>query len=149
MSGKLRSTIAARLTMKTGDLVLDTSAVVEHFKGNRSVSNSIENAGVAYLPVTALGELQYGALNSGNPSKKTAQIEKFLESVELLRPDKGTSTAYAEVRLRLAREGNPIPENDLWIAAHAKQMGVPLMTKDKHFDKISDLAVFPVEFASS
>jgi tRNA(fMet)-specific endonuclease VapC len=37
--------------------------------------------------------------------------------------------------------GQPIPENDLWIAAVALELDMPLANRDAHFDRIDGLAV--------
>ncbi|MBS4028725.1 MAG: PIN domain-containing protein [Ignavibacteriales bacterium] len=34
----------------------------------------------------------------------------------------------------LKKNGTPIPENDMWIAATCKKLNVPLLTQDKHFE---------------
>ena len=41
----------------------------------------------------------------------------------------------------LKKDGNPIPANDVWIAAQAMEHGADLLTSDRHFEKISGLAV--------
>ena len=38
--------------------------------------------------------------------------------------------------------GKPIPENDIWIAAITKEIGLPLITRDKHFANIDDITTF-------
>ncbi|HEY4572503.1 MAG TPA: PIN domain-containing protein [Thermoanaerobaculia bacterium] len=37
------------------------------------------------------------------------------------------------------RKGRPIPENDIWIAASARQHGLTLATRDGHFDDVDGL----------
>ena len=48
-----------------------------------------------------------------------------------------TSRVYAEIRYELRLAGRPIPENDLWIAALARQHRLPVLTNDAHFDQVS------------
>jgi tRNA(fMet)-specific endonuclease VapC len=36
----------------------------------------------------------------------------------------------------MKKKGNPIPENDIWIAALAKQYSLKLLTRDRHFESI-------------
>jgi len=45
------------------------------------------------------------------------------------------------VRDRLRLKGRPIPENDIWIAAVALQHGLPLATRDDHFNEVDGLRV--------
>ncbi len=42
---------------------------------------------------------------------------------------------------QLHKKGKPIPTNDVWIAAVAQQYDYILITVDKHFDEIGELAV--------
>jgi tRNA(fMet)-specific endonuclease VapC len=39
----------------------------------------------------------------------------------------------------LRQKGHPIPENDIWIAASARQHGLTLVTRDGHFGYVEDL----------
>jgi len=61
--------------------------------------------------------------------------------VALLNPDSATAERYAQIAVTLEREGQPIPENDLWIAAVALELDMPLATSDAHFDRIASLTV--------
>ena len=36
-------------------------------------------------------------------------------------------------------KGHPIPENDIWIAAVAKQYALTLASRDAHFREVDDL----------
>ena len=37
--------------------------------------------------------------------------------------------------------GKPIPENDVWIAALAKEYNLPIASRDKHFEYVSELGI--------
>jgi predicted nucleic acid-binding protein len=56
-------------------------------------------------------------------------------------PDAATAEVYGQISARLSRFGVPIPQNDIWIAAIAKQAGLPLATGDKHFSEVDGLPV--------
>lgn len=43
--------------------------------------------------------------------------------------------------MRLKQRGNPIPENDLWVAAACIENQIPLISEDKHFDFIEDMII--------
>ena len=43
--------------------------------------------------------------------------------------------------MKLKKIGHPIPENDIWVAATCLEVGIPLLTRDGHFDYIRDLEV--------
>jgi tRNA(fMet)-specific endonuclease VapC len=53
--------------------------------------------------------------------------------------DDPTSGTYAEIRDELKRAGRPIPTNDLWIAALARQHELPLISRDRDFDSVRGL----------
>ena len=46
---------------------------------------------------------------------------------------------YGVVKQELRRKGRPIPENDIWIAATARQLKLALVTRDRHFDEVDGL----------
>jgi len=46
---------------------------------------------------------------------------------------------YASLRASLKRSGRPIPVNDAWIAALAMQHQLPILSRDVHFDALSDV----------
>jgi len=122
-------------------LLLDTSVVVKHFRYPTAVVNKLAEYEELYLPQPALGELYYGAYRSGRLETSLAQIERFLDAVDLLVADKETSVFYGQIAAGLARAGTPIPQNDIWIAALARQTGLRVATTDDHFDRVTNLTV--------
>ena len=48
---------------------------------------------------------------------------------------------YAEVKLARQKQGLALDENDLWIAASARQAGATLVTRDTDFRQIEGLRV--------
>ena len=55
--------------------------------------------------------------------------------------DLGTAAAYGQIKDELRLKGRPIPENDVWIAAVARQHGLILASRDDHFRSVDGLAV--------
>jgi predicted nucleic acid-binding protein len=54
----------------SGSVLLDTTIVVEHLRGTTpSIGQRFKETNTIYLPLTALGELFYGAYNSTFESK--------------------------------------------------------------------------------
>ena len=53
--------------------------------------------------------------------------------------DRATAACYAEVRLALKAIGRSIPVNDTWIAAVARQLALPVLSQDAHFDAVKGL----------
>jgi predicted nucleic acid-binding protein len=44
-----------------------------------------------------------------------------------------------QIKAELAHLGKPIPDNDVWIAALARQHDLPLATRDDHFTAVPAL----------
>jgi tRNA(fMet)-specific endonuclease VapC len=53
--------------------------------------------------------------------------------------DERTAEFYCLILDQLKNNGTPIPTNDIWNAAVAFQQGMPIYTKDQHFNKIKGL----------
>lgn len=122
-------------------ILLDSSAVIAHFRGKLDIFQLVEPAEPLFLPLVALGELWKGALKSANPPKHLAKIAQLLKIVAVLNPDSATAEQYARAAVALEAKGQPIPENDLWIAAVALELDLPLATRDSHFDRVDGLTV--------
>ena len=52
-----------------------------------------------------------------------------------------TAERYAIIRDGLRRAGNPVPANDLWIAAGAMEHALRVVTLDDHFCKMPQIIV--------
>jgi tRNA(fMet)-specific endonuclease VapC len=115
--------------MTGSNILLDTSIVIELFKGNPSVTSSLENHQSVNIPFAVLGEIYLGAYRSSNSKKHLKQINDFLKKCNVLIADNETANYYALIKTELLNKGKPIPENDIWIAAVAKQYELKLITK--------------------
>jgi len=90
-----------------------------------------------------LGELRSG-FRSGNFEKENEQLlQKFLSSyiVSVGIIGDAESREYAYLKHYLRKNGNPIPTNDIWIAASAIVKGGTLLTRDKHFEHLPQVRV--------
>jgi tRNA(fMet)-specific endonuclease VapC len=130
------------LTTTPGSILLDTTIVIDHLRGNSpGLAENFEETAILYLPVTALGELIYGAHKSAFTTKGLAQIEDFLQLCAILGVGERTARHYGRLSAELALIGKPIPQNDLWIAAIAIEHNLPLATHDQHFSFVPGLTL--------
>jgi tRNA(fMet)-specific endonuclease VapC len=126
--------------MKTaGSVLVDTNVVVAFFRGEKDVYPQFARIFHLYLPWIVLGELHFGAQRAQRRQEQLAHIRDLLTYAEVLFPDQETTEIYGEVKSELASIGKMIPQNDIWIAATARQFDLPLVTRDGHFDHVSRL----------
>jgi tRNA(fMet)-specific endonuclease VapC len=116
-----------------GSCLLDTNVVVALFKGDPAITQNLQHFDEVFLPVPVLGELYYGARKSGRISDNLTQVDRLAASSVVLGCDLATAHQYALIKDDLRAKGLPIPENDLWIAAIARQHHLTLATRDDHF----------------
>ena len=82
--------------MKTGNnsFQLDTNIVIDLFRGKLEIAEEINKADIVYLPIFALGELYFGAENSGRSLHQKGFIDKFLEISSILNTSDQTALIY-------------------------------------------------------
>lgn len=91
--------------------------------------------------IVVASELRYGAAWRAS-SKLTARVEQLLESLLVLPFDAGADRHYADIRVGLEKSGTPIGQNDLFIAAHARALGLVLVTNNvREFERVPGLVV--------
>ena len=120
-------------------MILDTNALSAFADGETAVGDVLRMQRRAAIPVVVLGEFRYGIAGSRHKAEYEAWLEATLPAFDVLVVDEGTARAYAELRAELKRAGQPIPANDAWIAALALQHGLPVLTRDEHFDAVPGL----------
>lgn len=123
----------------SGRALLDTNIVIALFTGDPSVLESIEHQTELFLCVPVLGELRYGALASSRVEQNLVRLDHFSEPMAVLDCDVETVPFYASIKVHLRKQGRPIPDNDAWIAAIARQHKLTLITRDSHFKQVRDL----------
>ena len=117
----------------------DTNIFIELMKGDVSVAQKLNYFSEVFLSPIVLSELYFGAYRSANPTKHLAKIIVAVNNSKLLPIDAETAEIYVNIKLALFAKGNPIPENDIWIAALALQHNLPLYSYDNHFKAIDGI----------
>jgi tRNA(fMet)-specific endonuclease VapC len=109
---------------KPGDILLDTNAAIALLNRNPGIEKFLTLDTEIFLPLTALGELFFGVDASSRKEANLQSLERLCLAIPVLLPDADTARAYGHVRSQLKRDGSPIPQNDIWIAAAARQHGL-------------------------
>lgn len=120
-------------------MILDTNAVSALLAGESGLAEVLGPTACHHLPVVVLGEYRFGLLRSARRESLEALLDTLLRESIVLLVDEATTKAYAHVRHELREKGKPIPENDVWIAALARQHGQPVVSRDGHFDEVPGL----------
>ncbi len=123
-------------------IALDTNIAISLLNGDGEIVKDIKSFDSIYLPITVCGELLFGAKNSAKSYTNLAFYRDFISACEILDTNELIAEEYSNIRLELKLKGNPIPENDIWIAAICRSYGIPLYTLDKHFASVSGIDIF-------
>ena len=124
-----------------GSYLLDTNIVIALFANDSDVLQQLSTAPKTFIPSIVLGELYYGANKSAHSKSNIIHIDNFALKSAVLGCDTDTARHYGHIKDHLRAKGNPIPENDIWIAALAKQYGLTLVSRDQHFSAIKEIKV--------
>jgi tRNA(fMet)-specific endonuclease VapC len=124
-----------------GRYLFDTNAVIALFADDSDVLARLEAAQEVFVLIIVLGELHYGARRSGRVERNLARLVTFTTGSVMLNCDDITARYYGEIKDGLRRDGRPIPENDIWIAAVASQHNLTVLTRDTHLAGLPGVAV--------
>jgi tRNA(fMet)-specific endonuclease VapC len=98
--------------------------------------------GEAVLSVITYGELMYGAQKSQFREQATKQLTELAALVPVMNLPLEAGQFYGAIRAALEAKGEVIGNNDLWIAAHAKAVGLTLVTNnEREFQRIPGLKI--------
>jgi predicted nucleic acid-binding protein len=120
-------------------LILDTNALTAIAEGDRGAVRRFASVGRVAIPVIVLGEYRFGISQSRHKPEYERWLAEMVSVSIVLEVHEETAIWYAELRSRLKEAGTPIPSNDAWIAALCRQHGLPILSRDRHFDLIEGL----------
>ena len=120
-------------------ICLDTSAYSNFQRGQSGAVELIDAADWIGMPSVTLGELWAGFLLGRRVESNAAQLREFLAHpvVKIVKVDDDVAQIYGEIVVDLRTRGEPLPTNDIWIAATAARAGATVLTSDAHFRAIA------------
>lgn len=113
-----------------GKFLLDTNIIIALLANEKTVIEEIKKLKDLYVSSVVVGELYYGAFNSGKIDENVERINEFRTQVPILFCDDLTAKFYGQIKTQLKKNGTPIPENDIWIAALSFQHKLTLVSRD-------------------
>lgn len=126
------------------DYMLDTDICI--YFTQRKFPNLVRRfeayAGQLHLSAIVVAELLFGAEKSGNRQRNLLATRSFIEGLIVQSFSAEAAWHYAEIRAHLERAGTPCGANDMLIAAHARSLGMTLVTNNRReFDRMPGLSV--------
>lgn len=117
-------------------MILDTNALSAFVDGDPALGRLLRVQRRVALPVIVLGEFRYGIAQSRHRAAYETWLDEHVPQFDILDVTAETAEVYAGIRVALKKLGRPIPANDAWIAALARQYGLPILSRDQHFDAV-------------
>jgi len=94
------------------------------------------------ISVITKSELLYGVEVSPRRAQDAAALRAFLPYVAVIEFPDDAATHYAQIRADLKKRGQMIGANDLFIAAHARSLGLRLVTNNTdQFGRVKELTL--------
>ena len=124
--------------------MLDTNACIHAINGNAAVRARFIAEYPSGLSISAIteAELWFGVENSVSAERNADTLRAFLVTVDILSFDSIAAAEYGHVRVKLKRAGTPIGDRDALIAAHAKALGLTLVTNNtREFERVEGLTL--------
>lgn len=121
----------------------DTSSYIMK-RSNDSVLRKLQKVAVGDVCISVISksELLYGIEISPRRQQDEAALTAFLSYVEVLAFPDEAAFHYARIRAQLKGQGAMIGANDLFIAAHARSLGLTLVTNNtQEFRRVQNLGV--------
>ena len=129
--------------MAVREILLDTNAYTAFKRNVPEAVEIIRHAPIISINSIVLGELLGGFAGGTREALNKHELRQFLGStrVRVIEVDEHTAEFYAMVYRSLRQKGQPIPTNDMWIAANALQHSLAVVTYDRHFQFVDGLTV--------
>ena len=106
--------------------------------------NALQETDIVALSVISYGEVWFGIeiMPKGQRRREYEHEALVLFSNMILEPvTQEVALSYVQIKARLRRKGEIIPEADLWIAATAAAENYTLVTCDAHFSRVQGLTI--------
>ena len=125
--------------------MLDTNICIYIIKNRpESVKNRFQEFEIGELCISSItvSELMYGVYKSEYVEKNFRAIESFLMPFDIVDYDYSASIEYGKIRADLEKKGQVIGGMDIQIAAHAKSLGMIVITNNTNeFKRVHGLEI--------
>ena len=111
-------------------------------RSNDVVLRRLQRVAVGDVGISAItkSELEFGVEVSPRHPQDRAALDEYLRYVQVLDYPGEAARHYAQIRAALKAKGTIIATNDLFIAAHARSLGLTLVTNNtREFGRVTGL----------
>jgi predicted nucleic acid-binding protein len=117
--------------------LLDTSVLIAAEEGRPLRAELLPKS--AALSIVTVGELRAGILAAPDIESRDRRLYTLerISGTTILSLDHTVAQTWAGMRAYLAASGKGVSGNDLWIAATAAAVGMPVITQDRDFYALS------------
>jgi tRNA(fMet)-specific endonuclease VapC len=123
----------------TGKYLLDTNIVIALFNEEQGAKDQFARSSGVCTSSIVIGELYFGAQKSSRVKQNVTRIDDFADNTVVIDCSLDIAREYGLIKKELRDKGKPVPDNDIWIAATARQHNLTLVTRDAHFAVIGNL----------
>lgn len=122
-------------------VVIDTNIYSLAMKNDDQAKDVLKKAESILVCSIVIGELLSGFRFGSKLEMNMKLFNEFLDSprVGVVDVTEKTAIHYSQLFFDLKQAGTPIPTNDMWIAAVAKEHGAAIATADKHYRHVPGL----------
>lgn len=123
--------------------MLDTDICIYVLNGRHGLAPKLEGAaGEICMSSITYAELSFGAENSQRADTNAGLLEAFRMLVPVMPFDDEAARHFGEIKADLRRSGAPCGPYDMLIGAHARALGMTLVTNNgREFERMPGLKV--------
>jgi tRNA(fMet)-specific endonuclease VapC len=121
----------------------DTSSLIMNYK-DVNVFDRLQRVGTSDVCISIISkcEMLFGIEKSPEPTRHQAALDHYLRYITVVDFSGDAALHYAQIRAALRRGGNMIGANDIFIAAHARSLGLTLVTNNtREFNRVDGLRI--------
>ena len=122
-----------------GEFLIDTNALIKLLSRDPTLRWHMGHDFRCYLSFISVGELFAGVHQSARRTFNAAEVWRICAEIPVKEWDFEIADHYGRIQAALRSKGQPIPQNDIWIAATAVRHGLRLITLDRHFTAVDGL----------
>ena len=123
-------------------VMLDSDAYSMLMRGDSRVGDVVRSAEQIVMPAVVVGELMYAFRQGQHTEQHVDQLRSFLDRpyVSFVPAGPVTADRFARIMDSLRQRGIQVPTNRVWVAAHAMETGADLVSADRYYGHIEQIA---------